>query len=398
VNWICCQIGAREHYAVARALRRHHTLERLLTDAWFFPTHPLGKLKRCFRERFHHELSDAKISAFNLEAVGFELRARLSGLSGWPLMAARNNWFQRCAVSRLASLQQGEGRCVIFAFSYAARDIFRFARSRGWQTVLGQIDAGPSEERIIDGLHGKDSVPRREWERAPRTYWDAWREECTLADRVVVNSSWSKYALEEEGIPASKIRTVPLAYEGPKEAAEFHRKYPPAFTMSRPLRVLFLGSICARKGIFPLFEAIRALQGEAVEFWFVGPRQVPIPLDLQDSPKIQWFGVVRRSGVSRFYREADVFVFPTFSDGFGLTQLEAQAWQLPIIATRFCGDVITHGHNGWLLEEVTGIEIARTIRNCLARPRQLQEFANNTIERERCGLTQIGAQWLQVLD
>src|SRR5207249_3038181 len=111
----------------------------------------------------------------------------------------------------------------------------------------------------------------------------------------------------------------------------------------------------------PLLDAIRSLRGEAVEFWFVGPQQVPVPVDLQDNPQVRWFGPVRRSEASRFYREADVFVFPTFSDGFGLTQLEAQAWKLPIIATRFCGNVVINGHNGWLLGDITSSEIYRTI-------------------------------------
>ena len=36
-KWICCQIGARERYAVARALHQHRALDLLLTDAWVRP-------------------------------------------------------------------------------------------------------------------------------------------------------------------------------------------------------------------------------------------------------------------------------------------------------------------------------------------------------------------------
>src|SRR5262249_37773133 len=201
--------------------------------------------------------------------------------------------------------------------------------------------------------------------RPPAEYWANWREECGLADRVVANSSWSQSLIEAEDVPASKIRVVPLAYEGSLEAAEFRREYPRAFTSSRPLRVLFLGSICLRKGVLPLFNAIRLLRGEAVEFWFVGAVQVPVSGELRDNPQVHWFGHVPRSETSKFYRNSDVFVFPTFSDGFGLTQLEAQAWKLPIIATKYCGDVVAHGRNGWLLIEPTGAAIAAAIQKCL---------------------------------
>jgi hypothetical protein len=34
MNWICSQIGAREHYAVPRVLNRAGKLERLYADFW----------------------------------------------------------------------------------------------------------------------------------------------------------------------------------------------------------------------------------------------------------------------------------------------------------------------------------------------------------------------------
>jgi glycosyltransferase involved in cell wall biosynthesis len=56
-------------------------------------------------------------------------------------------------------------------------------------------------------------------------------------------------------------------------------------------------------------------------------------------------------------------VFPTFSDGFGLTQLEAQAWILPIITTNFCGKLVEDEQNVWFLLLVVhnspGIRCAR---------------------------------------
>jgi hypothetical protein len=52
-------------------------------------------------------------------------------------------------------------------------------------------------------------------------------------------------------------------------------------------------------------------------------------------------------------RWSQYILFPTLSDGFGLTQLEAQRWKLPIIASGYCGDVVENGHNGIRLEGVT---------------------------------------------
>jgi glycosyltransferase involved in cell wall biosynthesis len=36
-------------------------------------------------------------------------------------------------------------------------------------------------------------------------------------------------------------------------------------------------------------------------------------------------------------------ILPTLSDGFALTQLEALAYGCPVIASQFCGEVVTPG-------------------------------------------------------
>jgi hypothetical protein len=59
-QWICCQLGAREHYAVPRALHRRGRLRMLVTDCWVRPGHPLtnipGDWARRLSERFQPDL------------------------------------------------------------------------------------------------------------------------------------------------------------------------------------------------------------------------------------------------------------------------------------------------------------------------------------------------------
>src|SRR4029453_7855815 len=95
------------------------------------------------------------------------------------------------------------------------------------------------------------------------------------------------------------------------------REYPPQFTPGRPLRVLFLGQISLRKGIARLLKVARSLQSEPLEFLMVGPIQITIPEDLRSARKIRWFGRVARHKVRSHYEQADVFILPTLSDGFG---------------------------------------------------------------------------------
>lgn len=358
--WTCCQLGAREHYAVPRALQLKGVLGGFITDRWVRRT-----------GRFHPALARAQVTAPNVAAVTFELKAYATRATGWKLIIERNDWFQRRVVE-LLKRQPAKGTRSVFAYSYAADQIFAFARERGWRTVLGQIDPGAAEERMLADLHGSE---QNGWKPAPPAYWSQWRSECSLADEIIVNSAWSKHALMSEGVPSEKIRVLPLAYEPSAESRSFQRRYPDAFTPERPLRVLFLGQINLRKGVGHLFDAIKLLNREPIDFWFVGPRQIEIPPELKDNPRVKWFGVVPRAHVGRYYREADVFIFPTLSDGFGLTQLEAQSWKLPVIASRHCGEVVNDGVNGRVLEHVSPRMIADLLHDFVRSPASLSALS-----------------------
>jgi len=236
VKWICCQVGAREHYAVPRALFRLGTLEYLLTDGWVPPGSFLTKL--CSREsrlheRFHTELSDAPVKAFTSSFLLFEMAARARRLGMWPSILARNRWFQRRVVSFLRSQPSTlNSQLVLLSYSYAALEPLRYAKAHGWKTVLIQIDPGPEEEKMV--AKEAERVPELAgaWQPAPQEYWNSWREECKLADRIVINSEWSREGLVRGGVAAEKLTVIPLAYETPEDINQkLHRSYPVDFLL-----------------------------------------------------------------------------------------------------------------------------------------------------------------------
>src|SRR6266403_1563499 len=381
VKWLCCQLGAREHYANPRALFRVGMLEYLLTDAWVQPSSLLAKLcgrRSKLRDRFHNELYDARVKAFTWSSILFETLARGRDLSGWTGIIARNRWFQRKVVSYLRSqLSTIDSQPVLLSYSYTALEPFRYAKAHGWKTVLVQIDPGPKEEAIVAEEVARVAELAGNWQHAPDEYWDSWRKECELADRIVVNSEWSREGLVRGGVPAEKLSIIPLAYEAPeirsqKSQGRGARVYPLRFTFERPMRVLFLGLVNLRKGVARGLDVARILRDEPDEFWMIGPVEIANAAAIK---RVKWFGRVKRKQATEYYRNADVFILPTLSDGFALTQLEAQAHRLPIIASKFCGKVVENGLNGIILEEPTATCIAQAIRDCIANPDQLQKFA-----------------------
>jgi glycosyltransferase involved in cell wall biosynthesis len=65
-------------------------------------------------------------------------------------------------------------------------------------------------------------------------------------------------------------------------------------------------------------------------------------------PGIRWFGNLVQSDLATLYRTADVFVFPSRTDTFGLVQLEAMACGLPVAAYPVAGPIDVVGGGGAL--------------------------------------------------
>jgi glycosyltransferase involved in cell wall biosynthesis len=376
-NWIFFQLGAREHYVLPYALRKYGALTALFTDVWANPRSSyswpiLARLSSRLISRFEPNLKEARVEHFTKSFIWFEAKHILLGRrsNSWKHIIARNRWFQQRAVQRLnaCGLLADSPRAVFHAFSYAARDIFAAAKRAGHFTVLQQVDPGLAEEEIVAETCLRNSKLMVDWSPAPREYWQEWFEECSLADAIVVNSAWSRRGLIAKNVPSEKIVTIPLMYEAADHVLRGHKSFPSRFSQSSPLQVLFLGNLCVRKGIAEMLEAVELLRGAPVRFCFVGPSEVRLPERFCGNPRLDWRGAVPRTAVEAFYRNSHVFILPTHSDGFGLTQLEAQAWGLPVIASSNCGEVVKHGENGLLLPEVSGTAIAETLDAILTNP------------------------------
>lgn len=382
--FICCQIGAREHYAIPRALHYNQQLKLLITDVWIrqnslvnlLPKHLLTNL----RQRYHPELKTAKIKSFNYQTIDWERSNKSHGTHEWEQIIARNYWWQEQVITKLEKSNLPDEKLTLFAYSYAALEIFKYAKQRGWNLILDQIDPGVIEEKLVFNIAQKYPHLQSQNHTAPLEYWSDWREECILADQIIVNSEWSSKAIQQTGISENKIKTIPLAYKPPAIATEFKRSYPQRFDKKRPLKVLFLGQIIIRKGIAEILEAIALLNNAPIEFWFVGQVKINLPKKSKNHPQIKWLGSVSRNQTNQYYQQADLLLFPTHSDGFGLTQLEAQAWQLPIIASEFCGAVVKDRINGLILPQITAKAIAQALTFCLYNPQELTKFSQNSTQ------------------
>ena len=289
-------------------------------------------------------------------------------------MVRRNALFGRLSARRVSTRLAARVGALptVFAYAYAARRTLRAARAAGAFAVLGQIDGGQCESELVAALGGDDAQP-------PAAYWKSWREELALADAIVVNSRWSRDLLARAGADMARVVVAPLIFAPPPPTPA--RAPLTRFTAERPLRVLCLGALSRRKGVFETIAAARALREAPVTFRLVGPDPHGLAHRPDLPPNLTVSGAVPRGEVGRCYREADIFLFPTHSDGFGLTQLEAQAHGLPVIASRRCGEAVEDEVDGFLLDAPSAASIVATLRRALAAPERL--VAAGAAGRER---------------
>jgi glycosyltransferase involved in cell wall biosynthesis len=141
------------------------------------------------------------------------------------------------------------------------------------------------------------------------------------------------------------------------------RIYPRMGTLVRPVS-LFVGRVSYEKNI----EAFLALDipGSKVVCG-VGPLEASLK---ERFPQVHWLGVLPRDELARVYAAADVFVFPSRSETFGLVMLEAMASGTPVAAYPVDGPLEVLGkpdgsHHGGVLDE----DLQRACYRAMAVPR-----------------------------
>jgi glycosyltransferase involved in cell wall biosynthesis len=173
-----------------------------------------------------------------------------------------------------------------------------------------------------------------------------------------------------------KLRVVPLTVNvGAYLPCRHIRRY----TADRPLRVLFAGGVNLRKGIPYLLEAFKQIDVRDAELTVVGGIQLRPEKLAPYKDGVDFRGAIPHVRMPEVYRDADLFVFPTISDGFGAVMLEAMATGLPVISTHNCGDIVVDGTNGYQIPIREPDAIAEKIYEIVRQPELLEHLSAGAI-------------------
>jgi starch synthase len=336
---------ARELYRLDNLDGFHTCLAVSAKSNWARLASPLAsilKVQRQLQNRLLYDVPASKLHCY----PGLELEAwwRMRERSQvTQVLRRRNDAFQMHIPKR--ALDRAE---VVIGFDTSSQILARRAHAQGKKFILDRSIAHPrSYARLVGELRerfdGWDDTVYHKTESDLQIE----DKEHELAHLIVVPSRFVAETLISHGVAREKIRINPFG----TDLENFH----PATAQTLPpgqLIFLFVGALQARKGLPLLLEAWHILRPKKAQLWIAGTGQVPVPERERALDSVRWLGAVSREKLPNVFRQAHVFVFPSYFEGLAQVQLEAAACGLPIIATTASGgeEIVEEGKTGFIIE------------------------------------------------
>jgi glycosyltransferase involved in cell wall biosynthesis len=213
-------------------------------------------------------------------------------------------------------------------------------------TVVTEFYVRPSLWRV----HQQEHLKFPDWEAempyansSPST--DAKHGTCEFSDYLITPTQAVKDDIVQEGLfEGDRIHVVPYGIGD----AFFQIENRPV-----PGKVLFVGGCMIVKGIHYFAKASQEMIKAPGQFTpqFIAAGEVTDLVRQQpDCAHLKFLGRVPRREINNLYTDADVLVFPTLSDSFGMVILEAMAAGIPVISSPYCADVVEDGVSGFVVE------------------------------------------------
>jgi glycosyltransferase involved in cell wall biosynthesis len=219
-----------------------------------------------------------------------------------------------------------------------------------------------------------------------------------LADAFVANSQAGRdYLVKSLNAQEDRVFTQPFLV--PSVQALLQSTDPEVLKghdhLRRPI-FLYVGQIIPRKGLKVLLEACAALKRQGYENFSLliigeGSQRPELELWVKSedlTAQVEWVGKVNYGHLGVYFQDADVFVFPTSEDIWGMVLPEAMALGKPVICSTGAGaaELVIAGENGFLFDPDRPDRLGELMRQFIDHPdliptmgeRSLQIMAHHT--------------------
>ncbi|WP_082908962.1 glycosyltransferase family 4 protein [Chloroflexus islandicus] len=183
---------------------------------------------------------------------------------------------------------------------------------------------------------------------------------------------WSRWAgealIREYGVSPERVCVIP-------PGIDLSRWRPQRDRATDSLRILFVGGDFERKGGPTLLAALRLIKTSAEVEVHIVTRSAVEPAERMfiyrnlppNAPQL-----------IELYQQADIFVFPTHAEAFGIAAVEAIACGVPVIATPIGGlpDIVHDGSNGFLVPPDDPAALAARLQLLIDQPETRARMAH----------------------
>lgn len=200
------------------------------------------------------------------------------------------------------------------------------------------------------------------------------------ADVILVSSHL--YEDVAKYVPKEKVWYCPNGIPEKNIAIDDYKKV----TTEEEIEILFLSNLFLAKGVYILLDACKILKDKGLSFRCniiggegdISPMELEariVEMDLENC--VIYKGKKYGKDKEQAFSNADMFVFPTYNETFGLVNLEAMQFSLPIIATYEGGipEIIEDGETGFMVPK----------RNVEALAEKMEILIKNSHLREEMG-------------
>ena len=166
---------------------------------------------------------------------------------------------------------------------------------------------------------------------------------CKISDKTIcISESTKKDLVEILKINPNKIQTVYLAVENNFEIIKDKKKLEKIknkYKLKQPF-IFYCGSISPRKNVLRMLKSFNEIKNKIPHNFYLTGRAEWGGVEFADyieknnlQKRVRKIGFVEEEDLPALYNLADIFLFPSLYEGFGLPILEAQACGCPVITS-----------------------------------------------------------------
>jgi len=236
--------------------------------------------------------------------------------------------------------------------------------------------------------HPEWFTPRERWVRKISTRYAVHK-----ARRIYVLSGHVREEIMQRfGISSNKLLMIPIGVRKKRIDPETRRILRESYGFGSTRMVLYVGSIFQRRHLPVLIQALAKLDSD-VKLVVIGENRTFPHLDLQEiarkcsvESRVILLEYASAKIVEDYYRMADVFVYLSTYEGFGIPPLEAMSYGIPVILSRTPAMDEIYQYSALFIPSITAGAVADCLRACLTDDQlreQLIESGLAQVDRSR---------------